>query len=207
VRTPTRVALAAACLALAVVFAILALDVRSVQSAMRTDDLRFRKAPGEAALWQAGGRLPGDPARKLLAVADDVQYRSAVRFFRLAGLRSESRSLDQSTFQQAAELELARVGRSGSTRAEKSAAANLRGVIALVEGSSSDTPAQFLQRSLAEFRQAAQLDARNDDARHNLELVLQIASEQGPSGDEEGGGSRGDTPASGAGAASSGSGY
>jgi hypothetical protein len=205
--TPVRVLIALGCIALGVVLALVALDVNRVADRMRTDDLRFRKSPGEAALWQAEGRLPGEPARKLLAVSDDARYRSAVRFFRLAGLRSQSRSIDQSTFQQAAELELSRVGRSGAPRSEKSAAANLRGVINLVEASTSDTPEQLLQRSLAEFKEAIRLDRGNDEARYNLELVMQIASETGSSGDEQGGGTRGDTPASGAGAATSGTGY
>jgi hypothetical protein len=204
---PLRLLLALVCIALAVLLAFLALDVHRVQGAIRTDDLRFRRSPGEAALWQVEGRLPGDPARRLLGIGDDVQYRSAVRFFRLSGLRSQSRSLEQSTFQQAAELELSRVGRSASTAATKSAAANLRGVIDLVEASTSDTPGQLLQRSLLEFRAAVRLDPRNQDARYNLELVLQVASEAGPGGEEDTGGGRSDTPASGAGAATSGSGY
>jgi hypothetical protein len=204
---PVRILLALGCLGLGVVLAVLAVDVNRIADRMQTDDLRFRKSPGEAALWRAEGRFPGDPARKALGIADDVRYRSAVRFFRLSSLRSPSRSIDQSTFQQAAELELSRVGRSDSSRAEKSAAANLRGVIDLVEASTSDEPAQLLQRSLTEFRDAILLDERNDDARYNLELVMQIASEQGPSDDEGGGGGRGDTPASGAGAATPGSGY
>jgi L-alanine-DL-glutamate epimerase-like enolase superfamily enzyme len=204
---PLRIVLALLCAAAAVVLALFALDLHGVSQRMTKDDLRFRKSPGEAALWDAKGRLPGDPARKLLGIDDDVRYRSAVRFFRLAGLRNENRSIDQSTFQQAAELQLSRVARSGSSAAAKSAAANLRGVIDLVEASTSDTPGQFLQRSLAEFREAARLDARNQDGRYNLELVLQIASESGGGSDEESGGSRGDTPASGAGAATSGTGY
>lgn len=202
-----RTALAIVALALAAFLAVLAVDVLRVEQRISADDVRFQRTPGEAALWKVDGILPGDLAWKGLQVADDVQYRSAVRFFRLSGLRSQSRTFEQGAFQQAAELELSRVGRGGLSRRQRSLAANLRGVLSLVEAATSDTPGQFLQRSLAEFREAIRLDEGNDDARYNLELVLQISSETSPDSDEGGGGARGDTPASGAGAASAGTGY
>lgn len=202
-----RVALAIVALALAAFPAVLAVDVLRVEQRLGSDDVRFQRSPSDAALWRVDGILPGDLAWKGLQVGDDVQYRSAVRFFRLSGLRSRSRTFEQGALQQAAELELSRVGRSDLSRSLRSSAANLRGVLSLVEAATSDTPGQFLQRSLAEFREAIRLDERNDDAKYNLELVLQIASETSPDSDEGGGGARGDTPASGAGAASAGTGY
>ena len=204
-----RVLLAVVALIGAALLALLALDIRSVDETFRADDVRFQRNPGDAGLWltEEKTRLPRDVADTLLGVDDDRQFRSGVRFFRLSGLRSQSRSIEQSTFQQAAELELSRVARSGSSRRHRSAAANLRGVINLVEAATSDESGQLLQRSLTEFREALRLNPENDEAKYNLELVLQIGSENGPSGDEGGGGSRGDSPASGAGAASAGSGY
>ena len=202
-----RVALAIVALALAAFLAVLAVDVLRVEQRLGTDDVRFQRSPSEAALWRVDGILPGDLAWKGLQVSDDVQYRSAVRFFRLSGLRSRSRTFEQGALQQAAELELSRVGRSDLNRSQRSSAANLRGVLSLVEAATSDTPGQFLQRSLAEFREAIRLDGRNDDAKYNLELVLQITAETSSDSDEGGGGARGDTPASGAGAASVGTGY
>lgn len=208
-KTPARIVAALALLAAAVLLGILALDVHRVAQAFEEDDMRFRRNPGESGLWLTADatRLPGDVGERLLGVADDRQLRSGVRFFRLSGLRSQSRSIEQSIFQQAAELDLSRVARTDDDAGRRSIAANLRGVINLVEAATSDEPGELLRRSLAEFREAVRLDGANDEAKHNLELVLQIASEAGPSDDEGGGGGRGDTPASGAGAASSGSGY
>ena len=204
-----RVLLATVGLVGAAFLTVLALDVRKVDETLRADDVRFQRNPGDSGLWltEEETKVPGDLAEKMLGVDDDRQFRSGVRFFRLSGLRSPSRTLDQSTFQQTAELELSRVARNDESKWRRSAAANLRGVINLVEAATSDEPGQLLQRSLTEFRDAIRLDPENDEAKYNLELVMQIASETGPSDDEGGGGSRGDTPASGAGAASSGSGY
>ena len=204
-----RVLLATVALVGAAFLTVLALDVRKVDETLRADDVRFQRNPGDSGLWltEEKTKVPGDLAEKMLGVDDDRQFRSGVRFFRLSGLRSPSRTLDQSTFQQTAELELSRVARNDESKWRRSAAANLRGVINLVEAATSDEPGQLLQRSLTEFRDAIRLDPENDEAKYNLELVMQIASETGPSDDEGGGGSRGDTPASGAGAASSGSGY
>ena len=204
-----RIAAAIAALAAAVLLGLLALDVQRVADTFREDDLRFQRNPGEANLWvtEEETRLPRDAAGRLLAVEDDRQFRSGVRFFRLSGLRSQSRSIEQSIFQQAAELDLSRVARTDANLRRRSTAANLRGVINLVEAATGDEPGELLRRSLAEFREAIRLDPANDEAKYNLELVLQIASETGAPEDEGGGGGRGDTPASGAGAASSGTGY
>lgn len=204
-----RVLLAVVALIGAGALTVLALDVHAVDEAFRADDVRFQRNPGDAGLWltEERTRLPGNVADTLLGVEDDRQFRSGVRFFRLSGLRSQSRSIEQSTFQQAAELELSRVARNDPSRWRRSAAANLRGVINLVEAATGDEPGQLLQRSLTEFKEALRLNPENDEAKYNLELVLQIASETGSSSDEGAGGARGDSPASGAGAASSGSGY
>jgi hypothetical protein len=204
VRAPARLIGALAALAAAAFCAVLAIDVNTVSEQYREDDVRYQKNPGDA-VWDPSTIL-ASVAEKALGVDDDKEFRNAVRFFRLSGLRNQSRSIDQGTFQQAAELQLSRVGRNDSSRARRSAAANLRGVINLVEAATADEPGQLLQRSLSEFRDAIRLDPRNDDAKYNLELVLQIAAETG-SDPDQGGGSRGDAPASGAGAASTGSGY
>jgi hypothetical protein len=66
---------------------------------------------------------------------------------------------------------------------------------------------EFLRRSLAELRQAITVDPGNADAKYDLELVLSLlagASEEAATGS---GGRRSDVTGSGAGAASTGSGF
>jgi hypothetical protein len=201
---PVRVLVALVALAAAAFLAVLALDIHAVAETYREDDVLYQKNAG-GAVWDPDTVLSSF-AERVLATDDDKEFRNAVRFFRMSGLRTQSRTIDQSTFQQAAELRLSRVGRGDYDRERRSAAANLRGVINLVEAATADEPGDLVRRSVAEFRDAVQLDQRNDDAKYNLELVLQIAAETGTDPDQ-GGGSRGDAPASGAGAADTGSGY
>jgi hypothetical protein len=64
----------------------------------------------------------------------------------------------------------------------------------------------LLRRAAASFRDAIRRDPSYEDAKFNLELTLRLLQQGGaPSGG--GGGGRTDTPASGAGAASTGRGY
>ena len=97
---------AVACFVLAGVLLLTALDVARWQSALESDDVRYRAALQEEDLWQPAQTVPFGAAEALLGVADDVDFREALRTLRLAGVaqaessdprlalrRSEARSL------------------------------------------------------------------------------------------------------------------
>ena len=195
-------------LALAAFLAVLGADVLAWRGQLEGADVRFTQGAGDTAMWEPDSRLPGSLARRALSVEDDVAYRRAVQRFRLSRPRSPQRDLRDVALRSAAETELARTGRAQSDRKRRSQLANLRGALAFEEARSDDAQAAlFLRRSLGEFREAARLDAGNEDARYNLELVLRLLQNvEGGSGAGEGG-QRADTPATGAGAASQGEGY
>jgi hypothetical protein len=84
----------------------------------------------------------------------------------------------------------------------------MRGGLAFEEARGGGAQAAvFLRRSLAQFRQAIGLDESNENAKYNLELALalQRAARSGSGGGDSV--RRGDPLASGAGAATAGSGY
>ena len=81
------------CLLLAVVLALLALDVAASSDAIRTGDVRYRVSPEDGGLWRADELVPLDLARNVLGVEDDVAFRRAVRgALRLARLEDSSAS-------------------------------------------------------------------------------------------------------------------
>lgn len=194
-------------LALAALLGVLALDVLRWRDHLSESELRLASAPTVRAL-EPGTRLPRSASARLLGVQDDLDFREAVQLFRLARPGQPARELRDVALRSRAETALARVGRSGATGAQRSRAALLRGIVAFEEARGSEAQrAVFLRRSLAEFRAAIRLDPRNEDAKFDLELALRLL--QNVESDSGGGtgGQRGDTPASGAGAASSGSGF
>jgi hypothetical protein len=111
------------------------------------------------------------------------------------------------TLRSAAEAELARATRMKPGRAEEARLTNLRGVLKLEEARSAPLEASvLLRRAASSFREAIRLDGDYEDAKFNLELTLRLLRQAG-SESGGGGGDRADTPASGAGAATAGTGY
>jgi hypothetical protein len=202
--------LAAAVTALgaAVLLLVLGLDVLRWRGHLEGADLRFAAATGNAKMWEPDTTLPAGVTRSLLAVEDDLHYRRTVQLFRLSRLGLPARDLNDVARRGRVERELARLDRTDDDAGRRSLAANLQGVLAFEEaresGGQSDV---LLRRSLDGFRRAISLDRDNEDAKYNLELVLRLLQSlagAGQAGDE---GRGPDTPASGAGAATQGSGY
>ena len=192
----------------AVVLSVLALDVVRWGSQLEEADLRYQAMRGDRKMWHADTVLPAKVSRKVIAVDDDIAYREALQMFRLSGLRAEQATLGQVATKSGAELRLERIGRTHPDLKLRSQAANLRGVMSFEEarGTSQD-PGLFLRRALADFKESMRLDPENEAAKYNLELVLRLIE---TTEENEGGGSTGaraDTPASGAGSATGGSGY
>jgi hypothetical protein len=197
-----------AAIAGAVVLLVLALDVLRWRGQLDAADLRFAATSGNAAMWEPETILPTRVSRSLLALGDDLAYRRAVQRFRVSRIGQPVREQADVARKGRVEAELARLDRGDADPPRRSLVANLQGVLAFEEARDDEGQrAVLLRRSLESFRRAIALDGRNEDATYNLELVLRLlqraANDSGPGG----GGQRGDIRGTGAGAATSGTGY
>ena len=189
---------AVAVLALAIVLAVLAIDVRHWQQSISSGDLRFQATPGRAQMWHASEVLPFGLARRLLAVDDDLAYRRAVRAFRLGRTRQENLgALLVPAFRAQAEAELSRLARGNGDAVRRSRALNFIGVLAFIRPSEEPVDAaNRLDETVSTFRAAAELDPANEDAKANLELFLRLRGEA-QRRSQEGRGSPADSPRAG----------
>jgi hypothetical protein len=159
----------------AAVLAVAAHDVLSWRSALgRTTPAAVRATP-----W-----LPGDPARRLLALDDDLALRRAVQAFLVAQAtpRGYDNGVTRTRVRAGAEVVLSDVAAFG-TPARASQAGNLLGV--LVAGGGSVTGGVTADdRAREAFENAVRRDPANADAKYNLELLLRrtraTASRNGP---------------------------
>jgi hypothetical protein len=190
-----------------VFLALLGVDVLRWDRQLEQAELRFASGTGDAGMWTADTFLPSGLSGSLLAVDDDVAVRRAVQSFRTSRPRRPAQQFTHVTLRSAADAELARAARTEPGVKQEARLMNLRGVLKLEEarGAPAETSV-LLRRAAASFREAIRKDPDYEDAKFNLELTLRLLRQGGaPSGG--GGGGRTDTPASGAGAASTGRGY
>ena len=161
------------CLAAAAVAALLATDVRAWQSAVRADDARAVAHPAGASADAADELLPFHAARSLLGLQDDLELRRALVLFRAGYTGIPSR--DQSTAGEAraeAEAALERAVRDSGDGPRASAAANLLGVLELVDASAGIRNESSVGRAIVELQNAVRLDPGDDDAKANLEMAM-----------------------------------
>jgi hypothetical protein len=196
-----------AALGLAAALALFASDVLAAQSTMERDDLRFRVAPDARGLWDVEGRTPS--LRSVLALEDDLAWRVAAQRFQLSRARANIQ-YDPSRTSSRAETQagLASAETHALTPRQASALANFAAILAFEEaaGDPQNGPA-LLRRSTAEFRRAIRLDGRNDEAKFNLELVLQLLESDDQQRRDRLGVGTGGSDAVGASAAGPGTGY
>lgn len=168
-----RVAVATLLLAAGVLLALLAADVRRWEQRARAGDLRFQVDPA-AAGWTGTGRLPFDPALRLLGLGDQLAFRGAAQRFEAVAAAGNGFDNGASEVQArgVVEAELADRGRAADPRLA-SAADNLAGILAFADSrrSGANAPAP-VERSVTAFQDAARLDPANEDAKFNLELLL-----------------------------------
>jgi hypothetical protein len=196
---------ALALLAAIVVAALLAFDIGGWRDAIGRGDARYRTDP-KAAQWRASAIVPGDPARSLLAVADDLRLRDALRLYAVARATPEGFDNGQkrAEIRAHAEVALAEVTSRGSA-SQASVAANLLGVLLTAATGSGAAAAE--ERARASFDAAIRADPTNEDAKYNLELLLRRQRIVGTrAGHTNGSGARG-ASRRGAGAGTPGSGY
>jgi hypothetical protein len=168
---------------LAVALAVAAHDALSWRSALNRGDARLVSAPANAR-WRASPLLPGDPARALLQLGDDLALRRAVRAFLVAEAtpRGFDNGVTQTRVRSGAEIVLSDLAARGSA-ANASQAGDLLGVLVakagqVVGGVTAD------DRARAAFEAAVRRNPANVAAKYNLELLLRrtkaTTTRQGP---------------------------
>jgi len=162
----------------AVVLVLLALDANAWKATISRDDLRFRALPTHTQLWKPSTNLPGDPASLLIGTGSTLQYRHALQYFWFShvGNNPEVRQ-DAPTLRADAQDKLQALMKNGVNMHQRSAAANLLGVLVVTTPSIANDPSaitQTLTRSAEYFQEAIAIDPGNNDAKENLELVLRL---------------------------------
>ena len=153
-----------------VLVSLLAADVGGWRDGIARGDARYAGDP-EAAQWRTSTIFPGDPARSLLAVSDDLRLRDALRLYAVAratpvGFDNGQRRAEVRAH---AEVALAEVTSKGSP-AQASQTGNLLGVLLTTATGSAAAGAE--ERARASFDAAIRADPGNEDAKYNLELAL-----------------------------------
>lgn len=171
---------AAACLVLGVGLALVAVDVARLRTAIEADDVRVT-AGAPTGGWSPRALAPFATGERTLGVRDDLAFRRMLRLLR------ESRLLDLTVSDPVLAIRRTEL----AERLEsivvhdpdpilQSRASSLLGVVSVVSWNS--TPPQGTQQldrsellvaAIASFEQAIGLDPENDDAKYNLQLMLQ----------------------------------
>ena len=140
----------------------------------QADDVLFRVGSLRDDRWQPAEIVPFGAARALLGVDDDLAYRRALQLVRRAHPRTVTYEQSKLVGLRAvAQIQLGAVVRRDDNAARRSAAANLLGVLALSLAAIDDSlRPTLLSNAAADFRRAVRFDPESDDAKYNLELVL-----------------------------------
>ena len=178
IRIPKHGIAALICVALGVLLVLLAVDVRTWQTTVQRDDMRFRALLDHRGLWRPKPMLPGDPAGKLLGTSDTVAIRRAEQYFWFSRIgRNSEAQQDLPTLRAEAQDKLDTESKIASTPSERSQAANLLGVLIVTSPVTSNDPktlTNILVRAIGYFQRATALDPTNVDAEQNLELALRL---------------------------------
>jgi len=209
VKRAAMLAGAAACLALAALLSLLALDVHRRDASFQADDVLFRVGSLRDDRWQPAEIVPLGAARAVLGVDDDLAYRRALQLVRRAHPRTVTYEQSKLVGLRAlAQIQLGVVVRRDDNAARRSAAANLLGVLALSLAAIDDSlRPTLLSNAAADFQRAVRFDPESDDAKYNLELVLDTLVASGGGGTQRTQGGRTFNQGAGAGSGREGSGY
>ncbi len=167
------------CAAAAALLLLVALDARTWGSSVARDDVRFRALHTHNDLWKPDPVLPGDPAGKLLGVHNTLAWRRTLQSFWYSrvGKNPDTGAGGSSTLRADAQDRLLDELSSAPSRAQRSQAANLLGVLVVTTptpGGDRSAISNILKRAQSYFERAIALDAADVDAKQNLELVLRI---------------------------------
>jgi hypothetical protein len=175
-----RITIAVLALVAAVFCALLASDLRSWRDAVRTGDALFEQNPASAT-WQTSTVLPFDPARRILGISDQIEHRRAAQSF--VHVNSLGRGFDngREAARARAELESTLEGIArGPSRERNAAATNLFAILAYKDSQTTGVvKAASVDRPLAAWQSAVQLDPTNVDAKYNLEWLHRLLVAKG----------------------------
>ncbi|HZO33881.1 MAG TPA: hypothetical protein VFB17_02275 [Gaiellaceae bacterium] len=172
-----KLIVALALVAAAVLAALLAADVRSWPRALASGDAVYAASPSSAT-WKPPTHL-GNLSRSALGVTSDVEYRRALRLYRLSAgrqLRLDN-ALDVSTARGRAQDALGSVAREASTQ-PASQARTLLGVLAFSAVGQGGGPTE-LSQAVLDFDDAIRIDPSNETAKYDLELLLRLSAAHG----------------------------
>jgi len=198
------------CLSLAFVLTLLAIDVSRLDKTLVAGDVRFRRLPASATLWQADELVPASAGRELLGIEDDLAFREAIRSLRRSRLEDPVVSDPALAIRRnEAQARLEAIVTSDDDDARRSRAAGLLGVLGLSRFVyETEEREALLSTTVASLRLALDLDPGNDEAKYNLELAHQrgggLRSTDGSAGQDP---TPGGSGSKGAGAGAPGSGY
>ncbi|MEX0850580.1 MAG: hypothetical protein WD015_03665 [Gaiellaceae bacterium] len=166
---------AALCFVLAITLLLVAHDVLRWREAMPAGDVRYRVSPEASDSWQPDTLLPFGAARELLDVGDDVDFRLALRSFRLARLDDTTVSDPEiALLRNAAEARLEVITTGSGDRRRRSRAAGLLGALGLARvATETQDRLPLIESTIASLQLAIALDPENDEAKFNLEVALQ----------------------------------
>jgi hypothetical protein len=197
-----RIAGAAVLIAVAVLAALLAADVRGWPSAFAQGDAVFAVAPGKAT-WTPSATL-GGASEWLLETRDDVAFRRALQLYAVAAATPDrlDTAVELQTLRSQAENALANASRGRYA----SQAGTLLGILAF-EANASGTDSNAADAAVADFANAVRADPTNAAAKYDLELLLRLTTAHGARQGAGQGGSFGKGGRRGAGGGVQGSGY
>ena len=167
-----RIAFAVLALAVAVLVALFAADLRSWQSAVAAGDARYSQNNATAS-WSVSAFLPADLSRSLLGLSDDLALRRAAQQFAVVRFLGNGVDNGYSESQRRAALELRLTNLSnGNDRHVDSIIDNMLGILAYQDSQTSGPSAPApIDRSVNDFEAAVELDPSNEDAKYNLEWL------------------------------------
>jgi hypothetical protein len=203
--TPVRVSLAVAFVALAVLVALLAGDVRAWRSSLAAGDAAYAATPSRAS-WTPDTRL-GGVAEGLLGVRDDVQLRDALQRYIDASklhLRLDN-ALSVESARARAQDALEQISHANDLR-RVSQVLTLLGILAYRASASGGAQSQ-VDAAISNFTDAVRADPANTEAAFDLELLLRLTAARGSRVEPGQGGGFGRTGRRGAGSGQPGSGY
>lgn len=163
---------------LAILLALLAVEVLRTPGQLETDDVRFEAAPmHQQGLWADLGLLPGGVGERLLDLEDDLAYRRTVgMFLRVEPGKVEIFGPELENLRGKVQFEITRGSAEDANPERRAQLLNFLAAMSLERYGADQTEADtILRRAIHTLRSAVETDPENADAKLNLELALRNA--------------------------------